>query len=88
MMKPSPNAAPIMPNALARFLTSVTSVMYACATDRLPPVRPSRMRLKNNTASTAAFEPPNSAAMGSANPSSRKPRTVPAMLTSRIGRRP
>ena len=44
MMKPTPNAAPIMPKFFVRSCGDVTSAMEACATDRLPPVMPSSAR--------------------------------------------
>ena len=49
MMKPTPNAAPIMPKFFVRSCGDVTSAIAACATDRLPPVMPSSARATNSS---------------------------------------
>ena len=71
-----PKAAPISPKALPRSFSEVTSVMYACATEMLPPVMPSSMRLANSIQSEFA------------KPSMSSAPAVPAMLRSRTGLRP
>ena len=47
-MNPSPNAAPIIPNAPARFSGGVTSAMYDDATVMLAPLKPLIARVTNS----------------------------------------
>ncbi len=76
MMKPSPNAAPSMPNDFARFSSVAMSPMYARAVVMFPPDRPSTMRAANSIARLCA-----SASM-------TKLTTVPTRLKMSTGRRP
>jgi hypothetical protein len=47
-MNPIPNAAPNIPNALARFSAGVTSVIYAIAVGTLEAVNPDTTRPTNS----------------------------------------
>jgi hypothetical protein len=76
MKKPTPKAMPISPNDLARWLGSVWSEMYACASDRFPAVAPSRMRAMYSIQSALARA------------ITMKPINVPIWLISSIGLRP
>jgi hypothetical protein len=53
-MNPIPNAAPSIPNALARFSAGVTSVIYAIAVGTLEAVNPDTTRPTNNHPSAGA----------------------------------
>ena len=67
---------PIRPNDFARWLGSVWSEMYACASERLPAVTPSRIRARYSIQSACAR------AM------TMKPMNVPTWLMISIGLRP
>ncbi len=75
-MKPSPKAAPSMPNALGRSASEVTSAMYARAVVMLPPERPSTSRAAKSIARLCATA------------SMTKLTTVPIRLKMSTGRRP
>ena len=76
IVKPMPNAAPIMPMPRARFSRVVRSATQACAIGMLAVITPCSARKKNNMPSEVAL----------ANPASIN--EVMPMLTSSIGRRP